>query len=72
MANKNGRHTLTMAEAMYLAGVLFSFGIRIGRLPLPPANAPDEVYFHLFLWMLAELAISLTSWVGAGLALGNL
>ena len=63
------RAPMTAGTAVYLAGVAFSFGIRLGQLPLPDGEAVSIGTFCVMAFL--DLVISLsTSWLGAGLALG--
>lgn len=61
---------LTTSQAIYLAGVAFSLGIRLGQIPMfgPDAVSGVEGIFLFFANVLMSFA---TSWLGAGLALGN-
>lgn len=63
---------MTAAAAVYLAGVGLSFGIRLGQMPLPDLDG-DPISVGAFLVMaFFHLVLSVaTSWLGAGLALGN-
>lgn len=64
------REKMTTIQAIYLAGVAFSFGIRLGQIPMfgPNATSPIEGVAHFAVSFL----FSLLSWFGAGLALGKM
>ena len=61
---------LTIVQAVYLAGVAFSLGIRLGQIPMfdPDAVSPIEGVCLFFASVVMSFA---TSWLGAGVALGN-
>lgn len=63
---------MSIGTAIYLAGVAFSFGIRLGQLPLPDLDG-DPVSLWAFLAMaFLHLLLSIaTSWLGAGVVLGG-